>query len=97
MANFRNITYAISPLVNKVIRSIMREIARIAYPLNKCYTPLAILLLFICGSIAIYAWAYIFKYNRYDFWLWKTRAIFKIITYTLFLVITKIILMELAK
>lgn len=92
-----NLSKILNPMANEIIRMLLQKVYYLAYYINARYTPLAILIFFIFGNIMIYTWAYLCRFNQYDFWLWKTRAILNIMIYTIALIMAKIILMEITK
>lgn len=61
------------------------------------YTPLFMLVLFISGVFCFFILSYTFRYNHFDYWRWKNRAIRKTIFWLFLIGITKFILMEIAK
>lgn len=81
-----------SPIVNRLLWMIQREVSLILYPIAKAYTPLALLVFFIIGNFFIFVLAYWGRYDRFDFWRWRVRAISSMVRWTMILVISKIVL-----
>lgn len=69
-----------------------RRLFYFLYFLEKHYTPLAILILIICGSVLFFITSYLSRYSKWDYWRWKSRAIKKTLVFTIILVAIKIIL-----
>lgn len=72
-------------IANLVLRKIIGSI----YFLDSHFTYLAILLITVIGTVIFFLFGYIGRYNRYDYWKWKTRALYKSIRLSIFLILLK--------
>ena len=60
--------------------------------LNRHYTPLAVVSLFIAAAVFFFVTSYLFRYTHWNYWLWKNRAVTKTIYFGMVLIALKIIL-----
>ena len=83
-----------SSIAKSFFRFLRRKFIHFVNFLNLHYTPVVIAVLMIFGLITIVTLEYVFRYDKYDFWLWKQRAIKKSILYFISLILLKLILLE---
>lgn len=61
----------------------------VLYYIDNHFTNLVILLVVSIGTILFFICGYIFRYNKYDFWRWKARAVIRSIRLFVFLFLLK--------
>ena len=61
----------------------------VLYFIDSHFTYLLILLVVSIGTILFFICGYMFRYNKYDFWRWKTKAAIRSIRLFVFLFILK--------
>mgnify|MGYP007069919516 CR=1 FL=1 len=83
---------AIFRLLQPVIRFLDKKMAALLHFLRIHYTPLAVIVLVVTGSAAIYALAYLTRYDSWNFRAWRQKAISKIVWYSGLLIASKIVL-----
>lgn len=76
-------------VINKMLFSVKRIFTGVLYFIDSHFTYLSILLIGIIGSIIFFSVGYMCRYNKYDFWRWKSRALFRSIRLCLILVSLK--------
>lgn len=79
----------IQNLTNKFLRSVNRIFLEALYFFDSHFTYLSILLIGIIGTIIFFISSYLCRYRKYDFWRWKSRALFKSISFWLILILIK--------
>lgn len=79
-----------------IIRILNARLAHILHFLNLHFTPLALLVFIIAGSVLIFITSYIFRYSHYDYWTWRRRAVSKVFCWCITLMAIKITLRSLA-
>ena len=79
-----------------IIRILNARLAYILHFLNTHFTPLALLVFIISGTVLILITSYIFRYSHYDYWIWRKRAVSKAFCWCVTLMAIKIILRSLA-
>lgn len=79
----------IQNLTNKILRSANRVFSEALYFFDSHFTYLSILLIGIIGTVMFFLAGYLCRYNKYDFWRWKHRALFKSIRLCLILILIK--------
>ena len=61
------------------------------------FTFLAVIIFIITGGLIIFVTSYIVRYDRYDYWHWKQRALSKILKYCLIILLLKLFLVGMAQ
>lgn len=79
-------------LVNKATRLGVKKIIESIYIFDSRFTYLFILLITIISTIMFFLFEYLNRYNKYDYWKWKTRALFKSIKLSIFLILLKVVI-----
>lgn len=83
---------AMFSLLKPIMRLFEREIICLFAFLNRHYTPLAVVVMVLGGAIFFFFTSYLFRYNHWNYWLWKNRAITKTIYLGIVLITLKVIL-----
>lgn len=81
------------PVLHKTERFLNQKVGWFLWFIKSHYTWLGILVLMILGGIFIFTVSWIFRYDRYDWWRWKRRAVFRFIRYALALCAAKILIL----
>lgn len=83
---------AIFQIIKPITQYIERKMAFFFNFLNKYYTPLAIVSLIVLGTIIIFLTSYLLRYNHWNYWVWKNRAIVKSIYFSIVLLVLKFLI-----
>lgn len=83
---------AIFQFLKPLTRFLERKISFLFVFLDRHYTALSVVVLFIAGGTVIFVTSYLFRYTYWNYWLWKSRAVTKTIYLGVVLVALKIIL-----
>ncbi|MBQ8678321.1 MAG: hypothetical protein IJ530_00995 [Treponema sp.] len=83
---------AILRLLKPLMRFLERKLSFLLVFLDRHYTPLSVVVLVITGGAVIFVTSYLLRYNHWNYWLWKSRAVTKTICLGAVLVTLKIIL-----
>ena len=78
--------------IKPVTQFIERKMVFVFSFLNKHYTPLAVIVMIILGFIFFYITSYLLRYNHWNYWLWKNRALTKAIYFSIVLISIKILI-----
>ena len=81
------------PVLHKTERILNQKVGWFLWFIKSHYTWLGILVLMILGGIFLFTVSWIFRYDRYDWWRWKRRAVFRFIRYALTLCAAKILIL----
>ena len=90
---FQGILSELLPVFRKVERIMSQKIGWGIWFIKSHYTWLSFLLLLIAGGILIFTVSWICRYDKFDWWRWKRRAVFKFIRYALTLCAAKILIL----
>ena len=82
---------AILQFLKPFTRFFERKMAFMFYFLDRYLTPLAIIVLIICGALYFFFTSYLFRYTQWNYWLWKKRALAKTIYFGMVLGVLKIL------
>ncbi|MBQ8680332.1 MAG: hypothetical protein IJ530_11290 [Treponema sp.] len=85
-------TIAIFQVLKPLTRFLERKMAWLVFFLEKHYTPLAVVALIILGTVFFFVTSYLFRYNHWNYWLWKSRALVKTVYFGTILVAIKLVL-----
>lgn len=77
------------PAINRITHSINRIFSGVLYYLDSHFTFLSILVISLIETILIFVTGYICRYSKYDFWRWKSRALFRSIRLCIILFLIK--------
>ena len=88
-----NVRFVIKKFLNKISAEIKYLSQRMLFFLARHYTALSMVVIFISGTIFFFTTEYLFRYSKWNWWNWKTRAIKKTIYLFIILVLIKIILL----
>ena len=83
---------AIFQFLKPLTRFLERKMAWFVFFLEKRYTPLAVVALIILGTIFFFVTSYLFRYNHWNYWLWKSRAVTQSVCFGTILVAIKLVL-----
>lgn len=83
---------AIFKFLKPVSDFIERKMAVTFIFLNKHYTPLAVVVLIVLETTFFFVTCYLFRFNHWNYWLWKNRAIMKSIYFGIILLVIKLII-----
>lgn len=70
-------------------RFIERKAFHLIAFLDRFYTPLAVVVLAILGSAVIFITTYLSRYSRWNYWMWRSRALTKAVYFVALLIIIK--------
>ena len=83
---------AVFQSLKPAIKFLEQKTASLFRFLNNHYTPLAVVALTVLGSIFFFITSFLLRYNHWNYWLWKKRAITKSIYFGIILLILKILI-----
>ena len=83
----------LEPVLHKTERILNQKARWFLWFVKSHYTWLGILILMVLGGIFIFTVSWICRYDRYDWWRWKRRAVFRFIRYALTLCAAKILIL----
>ena len=83
----------LEPVLHKTERILNQKVGWFLWFVKSHYTWLSILVFMILGGIFIFTVSWICRYDRYDWWRWKRRAVFRFIRYALTLCAAKILIL----
>lgn len=86
---------SIAPYLNRVLRLIDRKVSWVIWFLKSHYTWLSVIVFVVAGCIFIFLKAWFCRYDWFDWWRWKGRALRKCIFFSLTLCVAKILILEL--
>ena len=90
---FQDILSELLPVFRKVERIMSQKAGWGIWFIKSHYTWLSFLLLLIAGGILIFTVSWICRYDKFDWWRWKRRAVFRFIRYALTLCAAKILIL----
>ena len=90
---FQGILSELLPVFRKVERIMSQKIGWGIWFIKSHYTWLSFLLLLTAGGIFIFTVSWLCRYDRFDWWRWKRRAVFRFIRYALTLCAAKILIL----
>ncbi len=82
---------ALRNILKKDVSKMSHKVWRVLGFIKVHYTPLSIIVLFLCGTVLFFIIEYMFQYNHWDYWHWKKRAVRKAVFWLLFLILAKLI------
>ena len=83
---------AIFSLLKPLTRFLERKMAFLFAFANRHFTPLAVVVIILCGTIFFFVSEYLFRYSHWNWWLWKSRAVTKTIYFGTVIIALKILL-----
>ena len=83
---------AILQFLRPLERFLERKMACLVLFLERRYTPLAVVALIILGTVFFFVTSYLFRYNHWNYWLWKSRAATQSVCFGTILVAIKLVL-----
>lgn len=89
----KNITRELGPAFSKIENILSQKISWLIWFVKSHYTWLSVLVLLIMGGIFIFTVSWICRYDRWDFWRWKRRAVFSFVRYALTLCVARILIL----
>jgi len=90
---FQGILSELLPVFRKVERIMSQKKGWGIWFIKSHYTWLSFLLLLMAGGILIFTVNWLCRYDRFDWWRWKRRAVFRFIRYALTLCAAKILIL----
>ena len=90
---FQSVLNELLPVFGKFKRILSQRVGWGIWFIKSHYTWLSLLVLLILGGICIFTVSWISRYDRFDWWRWKRRAVFRFIRYALTLCAAKILIL----
>ena len=85
-------SFTVFQVLKPLIQFLDRKTAFVFGFLRKHYTPLAVVVLAITGTIVLFVTSYLFRYNHWNYWLWKSRAVTQALYFCIVLIAMKLLI-----
>ena len=83
----------LKPFLRKAERAIGQRLSYVLWFCKAHYTWLCVLVLAVLGGVLIFTLSWFCRYDRFDWWRWKSRACFRFVRFALTLCAAKFLIL----